>query len=237
MFMDAIQGEQWMQRLASIHPSGLRHEGKLLAHDHAALVYWSRQEFLDTIVPFLVDGIRAGDLVVHIAHDEPLAPVVDALADAGIDVASAAAQGRLMLLSAQQAFAPNGRFDLEAATAGIKAMIEAAQLDGARQVRFSVDISYVLSGTPGIEDFMVLDARANDDIFPSQPFICVCAYNAARGSNHMVEDMFLTHPLVFVRGIPMANPYYQLWAQISSRADYLQRWKARYSAVASGAAT
>lgn len=235
--MEPMQGEQWKQRLASIHPSEPRQGNKLLAHDHAALVYWSRQEFLDTIVPFLVDGILAGDLVVHITHDEPLAPVVDALANAGIDVAAATTQGRLMLLSAQQAFAPQGRFDLQAATAGIKAMIEAAQTDGARQVRFSVDISYVLSGTPGIEDFMVLDARANEDIFPGQPFICVCAYNAARGSNCMVEDMFLTHPLVFVRGIPMANPYYQPWAEISSRAAYLQRWKARYSAVASGAGT
>ena len=233
--MDTVQREQWKNRLESIRAPLAQREGKLQAHDHAALVYWSRQEFLDTIVPFLVDGIQAGDLVVHIAHDEPLQPVVQGLVDAGIDVTVATAQGRLMLITADQAFAPEGRFDLEEATAGIKALILAAQAGGARQVRFSVDISYVLSGTPGIEDFMVLDARANEDIFPSYPFICVCAYDASRGLDHMMEDMFLTHPLVFVRGIPMANPYYQPWAEISSRAAYLQRWKARYSAVASGA--
>lgn len=235
--MDTVEGEQWKQRLASLHLPTVRHTGRLQAHDHAALVYWSRQEFLDTIVPFLVDGIQNGDLVVHVAHEEPLAPVVEALEKTGIDVAAATAQGRLMLMSAAQAFSPQGRFNLDEATAGIKALINAAQAGGARQVRFSVDISYVLSGTPGIEDFMVLDARANEDIFPSHPFICVCAYNASRGSSHMVEDMFLTHPLVFVRGIPLANPYYQPWADISSRAAYLQRWKARYSAVASGAST
>jgi hypothetical protein len=233
--MDTVRHEQWQRRLESIHQPVTRRESKLQAHDHAALVYWSRQEFLDTIVPFLVDGLQGGDLVVHIAHEEPLPPVVQALERAGVDVATATAQGQLMLLTADQAFAPQGRFDLEEASAGIKAMIAAAQAGGARQVRFSVDISYVLSGTPGIEDFMLLDARANEDILPSQPFICICAYNASRGLDHLVEDMFLTHPLVFVRGIPMANPYYQPWTELSSRAAYLQRWKARYSAVASGA--
>ncbi len=233
--MDTVEGEQWKQRLASIPASTIRREGRLQAHDHAALVYWSRQEFLDTIVPFLVDGIQDGDLVVHVAYEEPMAPVVEALEKAGIDVDAAIAQGKLMLLGAAQAFSPQGRFNLEEATAGIKALINAAQAGGTRQVRFSVDVSYVLSGTPGIEDFMVLDASANEDILPSHPFICICAYNASRGSSHMVEDMFLTHPLVFVRGIPLANPYYQPWAENSARAAYLQRWKARYSAAASGA--
>lgn len=231
--MEEAEESGMKARLESIQ-GAIRHGGKLQAHDHAALVYWSREEYLGTIVPFLVDGLQSGDLVVHVAHDEPLPLIVQALESAGIDVATATAQGHLMLLTAAQAFAPEGRFDLEEATEGIKALIGAAQVAGARRVRFSVDLSYVLSGTPGIEDFMVLDARANEDIFPSYPFICICAYNASRGVNSMVEDMFLTHPLVFVRGIPLANPYYQPWKEISLRADYLQRWKTRYSALASG---
>jgi hypothetical protein len=227
------EGLEWMTSAQRARETPAR--TRLEAHDHAALVYWSRQELLQTIVPFLLDGIHAGDLVVHIAHSEPMEPVIEALEAAGVDIAEVTARGRLMLLSADQAFAPEGRFDLEQAAAGIKAMIAGARAAGAPQVRFSVDISYVLSGTPGIEDFMILDARANEDIFPSLPFICVCAYDASRGVSEMVEDMFVTHPLVFVRGLPMANPYYKPWAQISGNAAYLTRWKRRYSALAAGA--
>ncbi|MEJ7929499.1 MEDS domain-containing protein [Ramlibacter sp. AN1015] len=207
----------------------------LQAHDHAALVYWSREEFLQTIVPFLADGLRAGDLVVHVAHDEPIEPVVAGLEALGFDTQAEIARGKLALLTASQAFAPLGHFDLEGAAAGLKDMIRSAQAAGAPRVRFSVDLSYILSSTPGIEDFMVFDARANEDIFPTFPFICICAYDAARGVNTLVEDMFLTHPLVYVRGIPMANPYYQPWQQLRGQGALLHRWKSRYSAAAARA--
>lgn len=230
--MNQLDSPQWAALSRSEAAPGA--SPTLQAHDHAALVYWSQDEFLATMVPFIVDGLRAGDLVVHVAHDEPLPPLVAALEEAGIHVDAMVAAGKLVLMTAGQAFAPNGRFDLEEATAGLKAMITSAQAGGAPRVRFSVDLSYVLSGTPGMEDFMVFDARANEDIFPAYPFICICAYNAGRGVNALVEDMFTTHPLVFVRGLPLANPYYQPWREISSRAAYLERWKTRYSAAALG---
>lgn len=212
-------------------------ERRLQAHDHAALVYWSREEFLQTIVPFIAEGLRAGDLAVHVFHEEPAEPVVEGLEALGFDVNAEIANGKLMLLTAAQAFAPAGRFDLEEATSGLKDMIQAAHNAGSPRVRFSVDLSYVLSGTPGIEDFMTFDSRANEEIFPSFPFICICAYDAARGVNALVEDMFVTHPLVFVRGIPLANPYYQPWQQVSGQAAYLARWKDRYSAAVASART
>jgi hypothetical protein len=231
--MQDLDSTEWVELSGSLEAASPRPR-PLRAHAHAALLYWSPQEYLDTIVPFMADGVRAGDLVVHVSHGEPLPPLVAALREAGVDVEAAQAAGKLMLLTADQAFAPSGRFDLEESSTGIKAMIAAAQDSGAPQVRFAVDIGYVLSGTPGIDDFMVLDARANEDIFPTYPFICVCAYDAANGVNEMVEDMFLTHPLVFVRGIPMPNPHYQPWKQLSSHAAYLHRWKTRYGATARG---
>lgn len=230
--MEQSETVDWKARLHELEGPAAPQRTQLRAHDHAPLVYWGRQEFLDTIVPFLLDGLRAGDLVVHVAHEEPLPPVVEALEAAGVNVAAAVAAGDLQLLTAAEAFAPEGAFDVEQAMAGIKSLIETAQTTGARQVRFSVAISYVLSGVPGIEDFMIFDARANDEIFPRYPFICICAYNAAKGVNDLVEDMFGTHLLVFVRGIPLANPYYRPWKEISAHAAHLQRWKERYSAAA-----
>ena len=233
--MKPADSAEWNEMSQASQVTGAQR--RLQAHDHAALVYWSRDEFLQTIVPFIAEGLRAGDLVVHVFHDEPAEPVIEGLEALGFDVDGEIARGKLMLLTATQAFAPAGRFDLEEATAGLKDMIRTARDGGAPRVRFSVDLSYVLSGTPGIEDFMTFDSRANEEIFPSFPFICICAYDGARGVNALVEDMFVTHPLVFVRGIPLANPYYQSWRQVSGQAAYLQRWKDRYSAAVGSART
>lgn len=225
----------WKRQLEGLAAQQAPARSQLQAHDHAALIYWSRQEFLDTIVPFISEGLRAGDLVVHVAHDEPLQPLVEALNAAGVDVEAERAAGALQLLEAGQAFAPNGRFDADEAMAGLSANIAAAQAAGHARVRFSVDLSYLLSGLPGVEEFMVFDSRANEEIFPQHPFICICAYDASRGANHVVEDMFGTHPLVFARGLPLSNPYYQPWKEISAQAEHLQRWKQRYSAQAAHA--
>lgn len=227
-----MESTEWNRRVTTLAEADTGERRSLQAHDHAALIYWSRQEFLDTIVPYIMEGLRDGDLVVHVAHDEPVEPLVEALEAAGADVEGARARGQLQLLKAAEAFAPEGRFEVEAAMAGLGETIEAAQAAGHGRIRFSVDLSYLLSGAPGVDDFLVFDSRANDEIFPRHPFICICAYDASRGAGHLVEDMFGTHPLVFVRGLPLDNPYYQPWNEISAQAAHLQRWKERYSAAA-----
>ncbi len=226
--MENIANQGWADALAGMAAQPLSPDRKIGAHDHAALVYWSREEYLDTIVPYLVDGVLGGDFVVHLFHTEPLEPLVERMEQAGVDVQAAVAEGRLLLLAAAQVFSPEGRFAMEDADRGIKEMIAAARDRGARQVRFSVDMSYVLAGVPGAEELIEFDASANEGIFPDYPFLCICAYDAGTGIPELVEDMFLTHPLVFVRGIPLPNPYYKPWGEISRSRMYLGRWKDRY---------
>lgn len=182
-----MESTEWNRRVTTLAEADTGERRSLQAHDHAALIYWSRQEFLDTIVPYIMEGLRDGDLVVHVAHDEPVEPLVEALEAAGADVEGARARGQLQLLKAAEAFAPEGRFEVEAAMAGLGETIEAAQAAGHGRIRFSVDLSYLLSGAPGVDDFLVFDSRANDEIFPRHPFICICAYDASRGAGHLVD--------------------------------------------------
>lgn len=226
--MENIANQGWADALAGMAAPQASPDRKMGTHDHAALVYWSREEFLDTIVPYIVDGLLGGEFVVHLFHSEPLEPLVERLEEAGIDVQAEADRGHLLLLAAAQVFSPEGRFAMDDADRGIKDMISAARARGARRVRFSVDMSYVLAGVPGAEELIEFDASANEGIFPEYPFLCICAYDAATGVPELVEDMFLTHPLVFVRGIPLPNPYYKPWGEISRSRMYLGRWKDRY---------
>lgn len=181
----------------------------LRTRDHAAIIYWERRELLESVVPYLVEGLRAGDKVVYVADDQPVDVIADALRSAGVDVDAAVSEGRFALLTSQQAFFPTGAFDADAALRGVQELAVAAARDGFRRVRFSVEMTYLLADVPGIERGPEFEARANAEVFARHPFVCICSFNGNRGSSAVLEDVLATHPILMANGLPLVNPYYR----------------------------
>ncbi|MFL5318580.1 MAG: MEDS domain-containing protein [Myxococcaceae bacterium] len=184
--------------------------------DHAAIVYWHAEELLDTVVPYLKEGLRAGDKVVYVADDLVVERIAAALSAAGVDVDAAQKSGKLMLVSANDAFFQGGKFDVEAALQGVRALAEQANADGFPRVRFSVEMTYLLANVPGIERGPEFEARANEEVFAKFPFVCICSFNGARDVNNMLAEVLATHPVLISNGIPLTNPYYRPWPELAS---------------------
>lgn len=186
--------------------------------DHAAILYWEAGELLATVVPYLAAGLEAGDKVVYVADDLAVEQVEAALRQAGIAVDDAVARGRLTLVHARDAFFPDGRFDVERALAGVRALAAQAAADGYARVRFSVEMTYLLADVPGIEAGIEFESRANDEVFAQFPFVCICSFNAARATSEaIISDVLATHPIVIAGGSPLLNPHYRPWAQLRDR--------------------
>jgi len=184
----------------------------LRAGDHAAILYWRPEELLDCVVPYLVAGVEAGDKVVYVADDLDTTRIGDALRRTGLDVDALVAAGRLVLVSAKDAFFADGTFDCERALEGVRQLAQQAAADGYLRVRFSVEMTYLLAQVPGIERAVEFEARANDEIFAQYPFVCICSFNAARAtSNHVISDVLATHPILISAGTPLLNPHYKPW--------------------------
>jgi hypothetical protein len=184
--------------------------------DHAAILYWDAMELLETIVPYLVAGLEAGDKVVYVADDLKIEDVSTALRRAGVDVDSATAMGRLMLVTARDAFFGDGTFDVERALAGVRALAEQAAADGYKRVRFSVEMTYLLANVAGIERGVEFESRANDEVFAKYPFVCICSFNAACTTNEqIIADVLATHPILISAGSPLLNPHYRPWSRLS----------------------
>ncbi|MBV8760739.1 MAG: MEDS domain-containing protein [Deltaproteobacteria bacterium] len=180
--------------------------------DHAAIMYWRPEELLDCVVPYLVAGIEAGDKVVYVADDLDTSRVADALRRTGADVDALTAAGRLMLMTAKDAFFGDGRFDCERALDGVRGLAQQAAADGYRRVRFSVEMTYLLADVPGIERAVEFEARANDEVFAQYPFVCICSFNATRAtSSKVISDVLATHPILISAGTPLLNPHYKPW--------------------------
>jgi hypothetical protein len=184
----------------------------LRTRDHAAIVYWEQAELLEAIVPYLAEGIRAGDKVVYVADETPPATLIAALDAAMVDVDAETASGGLTLVRARDVFFASGRFDVEAALKGMASLAAAAERDGYRRVRLSVEMTYLLADGPGIERGPELEARLTEEVFARFPFVCLCSFNGARDTNAILQRVLETHPILMSGGIPLANPYYRAWS-------------------------
>jgi hypothetical protein len=54
-------------------------KASLRTRDHSAVVYWDNGELFETVIPYLREGLRAGDKVVYVADDSS----IDAVAGEG----------------------------------------------------------------------------------------------------------------------------------------------------------
>lgn len=183
----------------------------LRLRDHAALIYWEPDELMVNVVPYLQAGLRCGDKVVYVAHDVTPERIRAALQAAGVDVPAEERAGRLVVLRAEDAFFPDGRFDVERALAGVQALARQAAADGFARVRFSVEMTYLLAPVPGMEHGPEFEARANDEVFARFPFVCVCSFNGSRDVNNLLDDVLQSHPVLISNGIPLRNPLYRPW--------------------------
>jgi hypothetical protein len=182
-------------------------------------------------VPYLVEGLKAGDKVVYVAHDHPVDVVERAIAGAGVDVDHEKAKGSLAVVGAKDAFFPQGRFDPDEALKAVEALAMQAKQEGYARVRLSVEMTYLLADVAGIERGAEFESRANEEVFARFPFACVCTFNGNLNAGGVIEDVLRTHPVLLSRGIPLVNPWYQPWQKLREDRLAQARWELRQTAA------
>jgi hypothetical protein len=178
--------------------------------DHAALLSLTPEERMRGLVAALVEGLRAGDRIVHVVNDLPVAAWVCAFAAGGVDVAARVAEGRLSIVASDEALFRGGRCDPGAALARLRELVQPAS---ARRTRLFVDMTYLLADVPGIERSLELEARVGDAL-RGLPFVRICAFDAGGEISDRVADVLRNYPAVIGAGGSLRNPYYRPWNEL-----------------------
>jgi hypothetical protein len=194
---------------------------RLRVGDEAALLYLTPEERIRGLVAAMVEGLRAGDRIVHVVNDLPVAAWQRALAAAGVDVAARVAESRLALVASNDALFRGGCFD---PTAALGRLRELATASGARRTRLFVDMTYLLADVPGIERALELEARVGAAL-RGLPLVRVCAFDAGREVSDRVADVLRNFPTVIGEGGSLWNPYYRPWNELRAvrKAAHLAR--------------
>jgi hypothetical protein len=169
---------------------------------HICAFFTSADEEYETLIPYLKDGIDAGEEVLNVLDEGRLQDHRSRLEAAGVPVAN----GRLQVASSEETYLAGGHFDMARMVGFVRDRLDGAAAQG-RQVRTAGWMDWVYRAAPGTERVMEYEARMNL-LVPTFDCTFMCIYDLPKLSGQMVVDILATHPYVILRGQIRQNPHY-----------------------------
>ena len=183
------------------------------------------------LLPFLKDGLDAGERALTFVDANERARRIDRLKRAGIDVDTAQRNGQLEIATWEEVYLPDGRFDAQRMLAFVQETINTGRQRGFPRTRIWANMEWALTGAPGVEQLAVYESRLNF-FLPLYSDAVVCAYDATRFPASVLEDVVRGHPYLLPtasrKTTPTTSPLSN-WCR-NSKADCLS---GRYSRRAS----
>ena len=185
----------------------LRFAGSALRnYRHVCAFFQSADEEYQCLLPFIRDGLDAGDRGVHVVPGER-SDHVQRLRSAGIDVDAAQRSGQLELLRSEQTYLRAGRFDQDRMLELIQNVLDAGHARGYSITRLVAHAECTMQDWQGANDFVQYEARLNY-VLPRYPDPVICTYDLTRISAAVAMDVLRTHPLAIIAGVLQENPYF-----------------------------
>lgn len=180
---------------------------RLQIHDHLCLIYETQEEQFAAIVPYVKIGLERHEKCFYIADDNTAAAVTEALRAGGVDVDAALKSGALVILTKQETYLKDGRFDPDQMIGVLKEATDQAKREGYAALRATGEMTWNLGGDPGAERLMEYEAKLNYFV-PANDAIAICQYNRRRFRPEVIMDVLHTHPLAIFGGLVCKNFYY-----------------------------
>jgi hypothetical protein len=158
-------------------------------------------------LPFLKEGIEAGDKFFHVLNSEYQPARRRSLLGGGIDLAHAEQTSQVELRPWEQAYLRGGRFDQDAMLDLIQRMLTEGKQQGFGLTRLWANMEWALEDLPGVHDIVEYEARLNH-VLPKYDDVVVCTYDITKFSAAVVMDILRTHPEVIIGGTLQKNPFY-----------------------------
>jgi MEDS: MEthanogen/methylotroph, DcmR Sensory domain len=179
----------------------------LICPCHVCAFYNGAAEQYEALVPFLKDGLEAGDRVMSIVDPNERADWIERLRLSGIDVEAAQLSGHLEIETWDQIYLRDGRFDAEETLGFVQECLDTGLQRGFPRTRGWANMEWALTGAPGVDQLAEYESRVNF-IFPLYNDAAVCAYDVTRFPASVLEDVARAHPYLLADGFVQRNPHY-----------------------------
>lgn len=160
------------------------------ALEHDAFIYSSSDEYLATTVPFLLEGVAAGEGVVVATHDHNRVALEDALGPSA---------GRVMFVPSSDVYrSPH------AAVAAYHSVLSHFAAQGKARVRAIGEVAY--GPDERAHDAWLRYEPIAHAIFEGAPLSVICPYDARALPSRLVDHARRTHPHLAAAGSRLPSP-------------------------------
>jgi hypothetical protein len=173
---------------------------------HACAFFTSKEEEYRVMLPFMAEGIEAGDKLLNIIDNRHRDERLAKLRSVGIDVELAERRGQLEVLPWERAHVVGGHFDQDRMLADL----DRQTLGGNGRystTRLWSNQEWALESLPGVEDIVEYEARFNY-VWPKTNNVYVCVFDATKFKAETMMQMMRTHPFTIIDGTMRKNELY-----------------------------
>jgi hypothetical protein len=175
---------------------------------HLCAFFYSEDEQLRTLLPFIAEGLAAGDKAIHVVNAVDGEDYRRRLTEGGIGVASAEQSGQLDIIAWPDShLLEGGDFNPERALRMIDDVLDAALKQGYRRTRGIGYMNWALQNQVRAGALMAYEAMLNT-ILTRYDDPIICAYDLTRSSGAVVLDVMRTHSAALIGGVLQHNPFY-----------------------------
>lgn len=177
--------------------------------DHICAFYRGREQRDAVLVPFLREGILAGDKCICVMDDPDTEPVLGPLS-MELDIERSLRSGQFELLDSGHAYLPGGCFAVERMLAfWEEGFHPAPDEDAYAFIRACGEMTWALRDLPGVELLVRYEAQLNRFLPRHPQAVLLCLYDLERFlDGQLLMGLLRTHPLVLLSGQILDNPWY-----------------------------
>ena len=188
---------------------------------HACAFFHSRDEYYETLLPFIRDGIAAGEKAFHVLDRPDHEEHRQRMARADINIDASTDSGQLEVRAWEEAYLKPGHFSQDAMLELIQGVLKDSRAAGYPMTRLVANMEWACkSDVPGVKDIVKYETRLNY-VLPKYDDVVVCTYDLNKHSASVVMDIMRTHPAVIIGGIMQENPFFvapdQLLSELQER--------------------
>jgi hypothetical protein len=179
--------------------------------DHVCGFYFGVAGRDEIMLPFLQDGIDAGDRCICVVHASEPSAVTDKLGESDL----------LDVRSSADTYLLDGAFSLERMVELYEDFVSAADDDGVPRV--TGEGAWVMEGHPGAERLVDYESELNR-MMERHAQMILCLYDLEVMGGGMMIDLLKTHPKILLGGLLIDNPHYLSPDEfLASRGDLSDR--------------
>jgi hypothetical protein len=186
----------------------LRFAGSVLGdYRHICAFFSSADDEYRTMLPFMRDGLAAGERLVNFVPEDRTDHEAR-LRAGGIDVDKARKTHQLDVFKSEDAYMQKGgQFDGEAMLRLVPQMLMSGRDYGFPLTRLIAHAEHLMKDSDDADAFIEYESRLNY-ILPKYPDPVVCTYDLDRVDAGCVMDVLRTHPVVVIGGMLQENPFF-----------------------------